>query len=143
MHQTKVCAPEMCEAWLWVSSKLMPATLMVQATEKVMEMYQEASEMRDAAASADEAGKAAMQLARLCDELLKVCSTACECFCKRVSARGSRSAHGSTPRSNFVSECVLCRMRRCTDKENSKGIRSVHGWALMWQGHWSGACSRV
>ena len=46
---------------------------MVQATTKVMKMYQEASGMHDATASAEEAGKAAMQLARLCDELLKVC----------------------------------------------------------------------
>ena len=45
---------------------------MVQATQKVIKMYQEASEMQDASASAEEAGKAATQLARLCDELLKV-----------------------------------------------------------------------
>ena len=35
-------------------------------------MYQEASEMQHAGASAEEAGKAAVQLAHLCDDLLKV-----------------------------------------------------------------------
>ena len=38
-----------------------------------MAMYREASETQHASASAEEAGKAAVQLARLCDDLLKVC----------------------------------------------------------------------
>ncbi len=53
----------------------------VQAVDKVMEMYQEASEMQDARASSEEAGKAAMQLANLCDELLKVRSHNAVCSC--------------------------------------------------------------
>ena len=58
---------------------------MVQATEEVMEIYQEASKMQDARASAEEAGKAAMQLANLCDELLKVSPCKAACFCGGTS----------------------------------------------------------
>lgn len=37
-----------------------------------MAMYKEASEVQHASASAEEAGKAAVQLSHLCDSLLKV-----------------------------------------------------------------------
>ena len=49
---------------------------LLQAVETAMAMYREACETQHPSASAEEAGKAAVQLARLCDDLLKVCGHA-------------------------------------------------------------------
>ena len=71
----------LADSIMWVNHGSHCCGVIVQATEKVMEMYREASEVQDASASSEEAGKAAMQLANLCDELLKVRPSSAVCFC--------------------------------------------------------------
>ena len=44
-----------------------------QVVQKAIEVYEGASAIESAQASVEEAGKASMQLAHLCDSLLKVC----------------------------------------------------------------------
>ena len=46
----------------------------MQVIKEAMKVYEGASAMDTVQASMEEAGKASMQLAHLCDNLLKVCS---------------------------------------------------------------------
>ena len=55
-----------------VANASLQCSATMQAVEKAMRLYQEALEMQNAGASAEEASKAAVHLAHLCDDLLKV-----------------------------------------------------------------------